>query len=89
VTTECLDECCAPPPLVVPPKSSDREALIREAFKLEWLTIGWMSRKARLRLDHATPLPSGDESCGRANFIVAEQRIRFGASVQLDGLRSG
>jgi len=48
VTTECLDECCAPPPLVLPPKSSDRVALIREAFKLEWLTIGWMSVEAAI-----------------------------------------
>ena len=50
VTTECLDECCAPPPLVQPPKSSDREALIREAFKLEWLTIGWMSVEAAIAI---------------------------------------
>jgi divalent metal cation (Fe/Co/Zn/Cd) transporter len=50
VTTECLDECCAPPPLVLPPKSSDREALIREAFKLEWLTIGWMSVEAAIAI---------------------------------------
>jgi hypothetical protein len=33
--------------LVLPPKASgEREALIREAFKLEWLTIGWMSVEA-------------------------------------------
>jgi divalent metal cation (Fe/Co/Zn/Cd) transporter len=45
----CIDECCAPPPLVLPVRpgqSSDRQALIREAFRLEWLTIGWMTIEA-------------------------------------------
>jgi divalent metal cation (Fe/Co/Zn/Cd) transporter len=43
----CADECCAPPPLILPPKPSvDRESLIRDAFRLEWLTIGWMSVEA-------------------------------------------
>jgi divalent metal cation (Fe/Co/Zn/Cd) transporter len=32
--------------LVLPPKSSGRQALIREAFRLEWLTIGWMTVEA-------------------------------------------
>jgi divalent metal cation (Fe/Co/Zn/Cd) transporter len=42
-TDHCEDACCAPPPLVLPPKSTlDRRPLIREAFRLEWLTIGWM-----------------------------------------------
>ena len=51
MTTVCADECCAPPALVLPPKSSgDREALIRDAFKLEWLTIGWMSVEALVGL---------------------------------------
>ena len=36
---------CAPPPLLLPPRS-DRLALIREAFRLEWLTIGWMTVEA-------------------------------------------
>ncbi len=36
-----MTECCAPPPLVLPPPP-DRLPLIREAFRLEWLTIGWM-----------------------------------------------
>jgi divalent metal cation (Fe/Co/Zn/Cd) transporter len=46
-TTLCADECCAPPALFLPPKApGEREALIREAFKLEWLTIGWMSVEA-------------------------------------------
>ncbi len=40
-----MSECCAPPPLVLPPRS-DRLPLIREAFRLEWLTIGWMTVEA-------------------------------------------
>ena len=50
MTTVCADECCASPALVLPLGSSDREALIREAFKLEWLTIGWMSVEATVAL---------------------------------------
>ena len=43
----CADECCAPPPLILPSKPSiDRETLIHEAFRLEWLTIGWMTVEA-------------------------------------------
>ena len=43
----CADECCAPPPLILPSKPPiDREALISDAFRLEWLTIGWMSVEA-------------------------------------------
>ena len=40
-----MPECRAPLPLVLPP-SSDRVSLIREAFRLEWLTIGWMTVEA-------------------------------------------
>jgi divalent metal cation (Fe/Co/Zn/Cd) transporter len=36
---------CAPPPLFLPPRV-DRLPLIREAFRLEWLTIGWMTVEA-------------------------------------------
>jgi divalent metal cation (Fe/Co/Zn/Cd) transporter len=36
---------CAPAPLISPSKP-DRAALIREAFGLEWLTIGWMTVEA-------------------------------------------
>jgi len=47
----CADACCAPPPLVLPSKlASDRIALIRDAFRLEWLTIGWMSIEAVVAL---------------------------------------
>ena len=50
-TIVCANECCAPPALVLHPKSSgDREALIRDAFRLEWLTIGWMSVEAIVAL---------------------------------------
>jgi divalent metal cation (Fe/Co/Zn/Cd) transporter len=44
-TLGCMTECCAPPPLVLPPRA-DRLPLIREAFRLEWLTIGWMTVEA-------------------------------------------
>ena len=51
MTPLCADECCAPPALVLPPKPhGDREPLIREAFQLEWLTIGWMSVEAVVAL---------------------------------------
>ena len=51
MTTVCADKCCAPPPLALPPKfRADREALIREAFRLEWLTIAWMSVEAIVAL---------------------------------------
>jgi hypothetical protein len=47
----CADVCCEPPPLVFPSSSaSDRIALIREVFRLEWLTIGWMSVEAVVAL---------------------------------------
>ena len=41
----CANECCAPQPLVLPMRpeqAAQRQALIRQAFRLEWLTIGWM-----------------------------------------------
>ena len=40
-----MTECCVPPPLILPPQAG-RLALIREAFRLEWLTIGWMTVEA-------------------------------------------
>ena len=43
----CASECCAAAPLRVPSKTQpDRSALIQEAFRLEWLTIGWMTVEA-------------------------------------------
>jgi len=50
------DDCtCGPPPLVLTPKAAslDRPALIREAFRLEWLTIAWMSIEAVVALASA------------------------------------
>lgn len=52
-TAVCNDDCCAPSPLVLPARraqSGDREALIRQAFRLEWLTIGWMTVEAIVAL---------------------------------------
>jgi divalent metal cation (Fe/Co/Zn/Cd) transporter len=53
-TDFCKDECCAPMPLAFPARSTqaaaDRQALIRQAFQLEWLTIGWMSVEAMVAL---------------------------------------
>src|SRR5215467_14606109 len=40
-----MPECCIPPPLILPPRS-DRMSFIREAFRLEWFTIGWMTVEA-------------------------------------------
>ena len=43
----CAEACCVPSPLVLPTKSAvDRRPLIREAFRLEWWTIGWMAIEA-------------------------------------------
>ncbi len=39
ITTGCADSCCTLPDL---PASVERVALIRQAFRLEWLTVGWM-----------------------------------------------
>jgi divalent metal cation (Fe/Co/Zn/Cd) transporter len=40
-----MTDDCAEPRLLSPPVS-DRQLLIREAFRLEWLTIGWMTVEA-------------------------------------------
>src|ERR1700737_4276529 len=43
VPERCEDECCTPPPLITSSKPTvDRHLLVREAFRLEWITIGWM-----------------------------------------------
>jgi divalent metal cation (Fe/Co/Zn/Cd) transporter len=47
---QCGDDCCAPPPLIVPPQGNDREPLVRAAFWLEWITIGWMVVEAAVAL---------------------------------------
>jgi divalent metal cation (Fe/Co/Zn/Cd) transporter len=44
-----MADTCAPPPLFLPPRS-DRLRLIREAFRLEWLTIGWMTVEAAVAI---------------------------------------
>jgi len=44
-----MTECCAPPPLILPPRA-DRLPLIRAAFRLEWLTIGWMMIEAAVAI---------------------------------------
>jgi divalent metal cation (Fe/Co/Zn/Cd) transporter len=40
-----MSDDCAEPRLISPPVS-DRQLLIREAFRLEWFTIGWMTVEA-------------------------------------------
>jgi divalent metal cation (Fe/Co/Zn/Cd) transporter len=52
-TGTCTDECCALPPIALPARparSAERRALIRQAFRLEWLTIGWMTVEAVVAL---------------------------------------
>ena len=47
VLEHCEDECCTPPPLILSSEPQvDRHPLIREAFRLEWITIGWMGIEA-------------------------------------------
>ena len=43
IAERCEDECCTPPALILSSKPTvDRRPLVREAFRLEWITIGWM-----------------------------------------------
>jgi len=44
-----MTDRCSPPSLVLPPKP-DRLPLVREAFRLEWLTIGWMTIEAAVAI---------------------------------------
>ncbi|MGA7329270.1 MAG: cation transporter [Rhodomicrobium sp.] len=44
-----MTECCAPEQLILPPRS-ERLLLIREAFRLEWLTIAWMTIEAAISI---------------------------------------
>ena len=47
VLEHCEDECCTPSPLILSSEPAvDRHLLIREAFRLEWITIGWMGIEA-------------------------------------------
>ncbi len=50
---DCANACCGPPPLTPPSQAtlfSERDGLIREAFRLEWVTIGWMTVEAAVAL---------------------------------------
>src|ERR1700726_428597 len=43
VPQRCENECCTPPPLILASKPAvDPHPLVREAFQLEWITVGWM-----------------------------------------------
>ena len=51
ITDRCADECCTPSPLILPSKPSiDRRSLVRDAFRLEWITIGWMLIEAAVAI---------------------------------------
>ena len=51
IAPTCEDRCCAPPALALPTRPKvDRTQLIREVFRLEWLTIGWMVVEAVVAL---------------------------------------
>src|SRR5215467_9721286 len=51
IAQTCDDGCCAPPPLDLPTTpNGGRTPLIRNAFRLEWLTIGWMAIEAVVAL---------------------------------------
>src|SRR5258707_11220271 len=51
IVQTCNDGCCAPPPLVLPTTpNGGRTQVIRKAFRLEWLTIGWMVVEAMVAL---------------------------------------
>jgi divalent metal cation (Fe/Co/Zn/Cd) transporter len=43
VAERCEEECCTAPPLLMSSRPTvDRRPLVRQAFRLEWITIGWM-----------------------------------------------
>jgi divalent metal cation (Fe/Co/Zn/Cd) transporter len=51
IVQTCDDDCCAPPRLdLSTTPNGDRTQLIRKAFRLEWLTIGWMVVEAVVAL---------------------------------------
>jgi divalent metal cation (Fe/Co/Zn/Cd) transporter len=47
-TGACASECCAPLSVDSPtqPGHDERQSLIRQAFRLEWLTLAWMTVEA-------------------------------------------
>jgi divalent metal cation (Fe/Co/Zn/Cd) transporter len=45
----CTADCCVPA-AVPAPSAPDRAPLIREAFRLEWLTVGWMVIEATVAI---------------------------------------
>ena len=54
VAKRCEDACCTPAPLILPAKPTvDRQPLVREAFRLEWITIGWMVIEAAVAIGSA------------------------------------
>ena len=62
-------ECCAEPAIIAPPHfSEERVALIREAFRLERLTIGWMTVEAVVAIAAGVAAGSLVLSCGRPAF---------------------
>src|SRR5450759_982594 len=51
VAEHCDDGCCAPPPLILHGKPAvDRKSLVQEAFRLEWITVGWMVIEAAVAI---------------------------------------
>ena len=44
-----MTQCCAPPRLVLPQRPG-RDVLVRAAFRLEWLTIAWMTVEAAIAI---------------------------------------
>jgi hypothetical protein len=41
LTESCADTCCRSTPSALS-LTSERAALIRQAFRLEWMTVAWM-----------------------------------------------
>jgi hypothetical protein len=48
----CADTCCGSAPSTLP-LTPERAALIRQAFRLEWVTIAWMIVEGLRRLVQA------------------------------------
>ena len=85
-----VQECRAPPSFILPSGPSvDRLPLIREAFRLEWLTIGWMTVEAVVAI--AAGITAGslvlvafgldsviELGVGRRSHMAAIRRLRHG-----------